>query len=180
LNLLPDPQISSTATAFCTGSTIMLTGSPASGVTYQWYFNNSPISGETNAVYNAGQAGDYQLYVNDGVCDSISVATNITENLLPGVIVNSPSYCLNATSQLAAGGAQTYTWSAGTSPATGANVSVPTTAAGTTTYTVTGTDINGCVNTATSTVIVNANPVIQINGLQNGAITACSNASTVL
>lgn len=57
---------------------------------------------------------------------------------------------------LTASGAITYAWSpaAGLSATTGANVTANP--AGTTTYTVSGTDANGCVNTATTAINVGA------------------------
>ena len=66
--------------------------------------------------------------------------------------------CGGGTAQLNATGALSYVWS----PATGlsaSNIANPiATPSATTTYTVTGTDGNGCVNTATSTITVTAKP----------------------
>ncbi|HRD80047.1 MAG TPA: hypothetical protein PLL53_04750, partial [Saprospiraceae bacterium] len=61
---------------------------------------------------------------------------------------------------LMASGANTYSWapSTGLSATTGATVSANPSA--TTTYTVTGTDGNGCVNTAMVTVTVGNKPAI--------------------
>ena len=61
---------------------------------------------------------------------------------------------------LTATGGTTYAWapSGGLSATTGATVTA--TPSSTTTYTITGTDANGCINTGTSTVTVNAAVVI--------------------
>jgi hypothetical protein len=69
------------------------------------------------------------------------------------VTVNSPSVCPGFTANLTAGGAASYTWSAGAT-ATGTNTA-DATPASTTTYTVTGTSL-GCSSTAVSTVTVNS------------------------
>jgi len=75
-----------------------------------------------------------------------------TVNPPPAVSVTSPSGITCASTQLSASGANTYTWSpaSGLSATTGASVTASPTA--TTTYTVTGTDNNGCSNTATTTI----------------------------
>jgi large repetitive protein len=77
-------------------------------------------------------------------------------NPLPTVFANaSPAtICAGASSDLSASGASTYSWDNGL----GAGATKTVTPSSTTTYNVTGTDINGCVNTASTTVTVNALP----------------------
>ena len=62
--------------------------------------------------------------------------------------------CATFTASISAVGALTYSWSSGTNPSIGQNVSASPLV--TTTYTVTGTDGNGCTSTAVSTVTVNS------------------------
>ncbi|HEY1038099.1 MAG TPA: gliding motility-associated C-terminal domain-containing protein [Bacteroidia bacterium] len=180
LHALPDPQLTAASTAFCSGDSLNLVGTATVGITYQWYLNGNPVPGATNDSYYASQAGSYELMVDDGTCDSISAPVVITENSLPPVSAAGISVCLNSTSNITANGAQTYSWTAGTTPSTGATVSVPTSVAGTSSYTVTGTDGNGCKDTAIVTVVVNSNPVIMINSIQNDTIIACENTATTL
>ena len=72
------------------------------------------------------------------------------------IAVNSGSICSGKSFTLTPTGASTYTYSSGT------NIVSPLT---TTSYSVRGTSALGCVgsNTAISTVVVNASPVIAVN-----------------
>ena len=82
---------------------------------------------------------------------------NITINALPNVLANaSPaSVCAGATLTLSGSGASTYAWS-------GSVVNAQTfTPNATATYTVTGTDANGCSKTSSVTVPVNPLPNVQ-------------------
>ena len=81
---------------------------------------------------------------------------------------------------LTGGGADTYVWDNGV---TDGVAFVPT---ATTTYTVTGTDTNGCVNTAEVTVTVNDLPNLSIssstdvscNGGSDGSATVSATGGT--
>ena len=102
----------------------------------------------------------------------------ITINPKPTInVVAAPSFviCNGSSTTLTASGASTYSWS----PATGLSSTTGTTVVAnptvTTTYTVTGTDVNGCVNTKNVTVIVNNGPVTTgIAVCQGGAGTLTS------
>lgn len=134
------------------------------GITYQWQeFVGSTwvdITGETGSTYladNVLTTTDYQLVVgctNSGLSTASNTFT-LTVNQLPTVTVDvtEAALCPGGTATINASGADTYAWS----PATGLNantgstvIASPTAA---TTYVVTGTDVNGCVNTDTSTII---------------------------
>lgn len=85
----------------------------------------------------------------------------LTVNPLPDVDAGDDGrFCVDGEYQLLATGAETYVWS----PATGLNdpnVANPeSTVDNTTTYTVTGTDENGCINTDDVTLTVDLLPVI--------------------
>jgi gliding motility-associated-like protein len=151
-------------TLFCQGDSTVLDASsstPSTGATYQWYLGGSPIGSATAATYTVTAAGSYQVLVtNTDGCDSLSAAAAITVNPAPVVTVSNPSVCLNDSAAITASGANTYAWSAGTTPAAGDTVQVPGSSAGNFTYTVTGTDANNCTATVTATVTVNALPVI--------------------
>src|SRR5690554_316808 len=89
-------------------------------------------------------------------------ADEITVHVNPLPIVassNDIEICMNESTTISASGAQTYSWDTGLG--SGENHVVnPTT---NTTYTVTGTDNNGCVNTNEVTVTVNPLPTITTN-----------------
>ncbi len=60
-------------------------------VTYQWYFNGTPISGATSPVYIAPQPGLYQLLVSDtngcyALSNPFEIVTGISDLYLTGVV----------------------------------------------------------------------------------------------
>ncbi|MBA3683601.1 MAG: LamG domain-containing protein, partial [Bacteroidetes bacterium] len=80
-------------------------------------------------------------------------------NPLPNVTASATNsfVCLGNQTTLNGGGASTYIW---TGSVTNAVAFAPTITA---TYTVTGTDVNGCKNKAVQTVVVNNLPVVTAN-----------------
>ena len=151
-------------TAVCTGQSSTLTASGAT--TYSWN-----TSAATNSIVVTPTAtSNYSVIGTAGTCTSQSVYT-VNVNPLPNVTVNNPTICLGQSATLTASGATTYSWS---NAASSASISVaPTT---NTTYVVVGTNSNACVNSATATVSVNANPTVSVAG----ASTVCSGGSVAL
>ena len=95
-----------------------------------------------------------------GSCSATQTVT-VTPNALPTIAVSDAAICNGgAGTTLTATGGTSYAWT----PATGlsaTNVENPTAnPSATTTYTITGTDTNGCVNTTTAIVTVNEPVVI--------------------
>ncbi|WP_300662615.1 T9SS type A sorting domain-containing protein [Fluviicola sp.] len=148
----------------CSNSTspvnLSFTGSDfANGLTYQWQYNNG--AGWTNypSATNTTYSTQPTQTVNVRVITTCS-ATNdrdtseeasITVNAAPTVAANytAVAYCTGTPAQVIANGAATYAWA----PATGLNVAnndtVNANPANPTTYTVIGTDLAGCKDTAT-------------------------------
>jgi gliding motility-associated-like protein len=85
---------------------------------------------------------------------------DITVNPLPIIVANNETVCQGGTVAIEASGANTYTWSPATylSATTGSNVNFINGI--TTNYTVTGTDLNGCIGSDEVTVTVNPNIVV--------------------
>ena len=146
--------------------------------TYSW--TSSP-EGFTSSVQNpsgvsASVPTTYTVVVTANGCSKTS-SVAITPAALPTIATSGDVSICNggAGAELTATGGVSYTWS----PATGlsaANVANPTaTPSTTTTYTVTGTDANGCQNTATSVVTVNTPVAITV---QPANQTALENGST--
>lgn len=150
----PAPAVSgnATATTVCQGTSITLTGSGANSYVWSGGVTNGvpfvPASSTTYTVTGTGSNG----------CTATAVVP-ITVNPLPVVTANasSASVCTGTAVTLTGGGANSYSWSGGI---TNGVAFIP---AGTTTYTVTGTNANGCVNTATLTVTVNPVPNVTAN-----------------
>lgn len=145
----------------CQGQTITYTdASSASGTTitsWDWTFNSgTPSSANTQGphsiTYNTAGTFDVTLVVGDGTL-SDTKTIQVTVNSAPTVTATaSPSTTLCTGDQLTltGGGASTYTWDNGVTDGVAFAANTP----GSTVYTVTGTDTNGCTNTATATVNV--------------------------
>lgn len=151
VNSLPTVAASASNTTICSGSPVTLTGSGAS--TYAWMpgslsgspVNDNPTSTTTYTVTGTDING----------CSNTSTIS-ISVNALPTITAASSSdtTCAGDAVTLTGNGASTYTWMPGSlngSPVTD-NPTVSTT------YTVTGTDANGCSNTSVVAVNVNALP----------------------
>jgi hypothetical protein len=155
-------SVTPTSTNFCVGSSANYTTS-VSGGTPTYSYNWSPSSDlsnptSSNPVASPTSTTTYTLNVTDANGCIQSAVSTLTVNPLPNIgmggmitICNGNSTTLNAT------GANTYTWS------TGANTTTITVSpSSSTTYSVNGTDVNGCTNFATSNITVNATPVITV------------------
>jgi gliding motility-associated-like protein len=118
-------------------------------------------------------AGAYtgSLWVSNGSGQSCApVPVSFTLHPLPNLVLtpSAASFCAgNSGVGITAGGAVSYTWSPanGLSATTGSSVvAIP---AATQTYTVTGTDANGCVQTANATITVNPRPMTPLLSVTN-------------
>jgi hypothetical protein len=90
-------------------------------------------------------------------CTAVSNTVTATINPLPIVgAIGTTSICFGDTTLISALGAQTYIWSNGLS---GDSINVSPSL--TTTYSVVGTDVNGCSGVDTVDVIVNPNPTVE-------------------
>lgn len=168
------------ALAICRGSSISLTAT--GGVSYSWT-PSTGLSATTGATVSAGPvaATTYTVTATD-INGCVNTATKaISVNSLPTVSAGPatpPVICFGTNATLTATGANSYTWtpSAGLSSTTGSSVSASP--ATTTTYTVTGTDLNGCSATATKTVTVNQLPPVAIS--PTTAVSVCAGLGATL
>jgi len=127
------------------------------------------ISGTPSA---ASAAAGYTVTVTNA-CGSTTADVNITVNALPsitttfaensGTTADDGKVCAGASVTITASGATTYAWSPATdlNQTTGAVVtSTPTTDR---TYTITGTDANGCIASASASIVVNDLPTVSLS-----------------
>jgi gliding motility-associated-like protein len=146
------PMVSVNSATICEGNSTTLTASGANTYTWNTGTINASItpSPTTTTVYTV-------MGTNANGCKN-SVTSTITVNFLPVISVSWATICIGGSATLIASGANTYTWN------TGVITPTITTSPNTTTfYTVTGTDIHACKNSATSTVTVNPLPIISVN-----------------
>ena len=161
VNPLPTVVISG-ENSFCAGESTTLTASGAS--TYIW--NTT----ETTADIEVTRAGTYIVTGTDINGCSKSASQEIVMNVLPTIVISGEnSFCAGESEDLTASGASTYIWNT-----TEGTPSITVNAAGT--YSVTGTDVNHCSNTASFEVAVNALPIVAISGES----AFCDGESTVL
>ncbi|MCE2825054.1 MAG: PKD domain-containing protein [Sediminibacterium sp.] len=129
VNVLSIPTIQTQPTAqqqLCVGSNFTLSVTANNANTYQWYKNNTPISGETGSTYTklvtASDAGTYKVIISNACGYSLtSNNANLTVNTIPtitsapsniSVCVGQPvSVSVSASSN--GGGNLRYVWSSG-------------------------------------------------------------------
>ena len=161
VNPLPTVTANATATVVCTGTSVTLSGSGAT--LYTW------TGGVTDGIpFAATSTQTYTVIGKDGNGCANTATKTITVNPLPTVTANATAtlVCAGTSITLSGSGTATsYTWTGGITDAT----SFP--ASSTQTYTVTGTDGNGCVNTATKTITVNPLPNVTANSNANNFCT---------
>jgi hypothetical protein len=160
------------ATSFCEGGSVFLNANSGAGLIYQWQNNGTNISGATAASYTANAAGSYTVVVtNSNDCSATSTATQITVNNLPTVQAGSDqAICAGQSVTLSGSGATTYTWS--NNVVNGVSFNPNSTAS----YTVIGTDDNGCSNS--DEVTIQVNPLPQVHAGQD--LTVCAGSPVTL
>lgn len=133
-------------TAFCAGDTLEVVATDFT-YTYGDTLISMPVL-PTKFIAAGGSVTAYTTYADLLSCKSTSTTVTITRNTLPTVNV-SPStktVCIGASATFTASGALTYSWDNGD---TNSSITVDTVRL----YTVTGTDVNGCTNTATAELL---------------------------
>lgn len=145
----PAPVVSSPS-AYCNGDVInAITATAVNGGTLSWYsdaaLTNLVGSGASFTPPSVLGSTTYYVTETDAGCEGPSSSVVVTLNTLPTVTANanpSATLCAGSGVTLTGGGAVSYSWDNGITD--GVLFTPPATA----TYTVTGTDANGCSNTA--------------------------------
>jgi hypothetical protein len=150
----PIVNITTSNSFICAGQSVTLSAS--GGGSYLWsngsLLNSITISPSSTTTYTVTATNTYG-------CSTIASKTVIVNSLPVISITNSlPIICSGQNVTLTASGASTYTWNNGTIGSTVVvNPSINTT------YTVTGTDTNGCTATANKIVNVFSTPSTSIS-----------------
>jgi gliding motility-associated-like protein len=161
------PSVSASANSLCAGQAITLFAASTPSVTYNWFgpgFNSS-LQNPIIASSSPTMSGVYSVNAALLGCTSAAAQITITVNPNPTISVNSGSICAGQNFTINPSGANTYTIQGGNavvSPLSNSN------------FTVAGTSTAGCVSqaVATSSLIVNVNPIIIVN---SGSICAGQN-----
>lgn len=170
VNPLPVLGINATPTAICSGNSATLNANGAATYTWNTGSNASSIvvSPLTTTTYSllgtsaAGCVGNVTV-----ITVPVNSLPNITANANPTVI------CSGGNSTLTASGGISYTWQPGNLTGNPVLVSPATL----TTYTVSGSDANGCIGTAFVQVNISSPPTITISS-SSGSI--CAGGSVTL
>ncbi|WP_186279978.1 gliding motility-associated C-terminal domain-containing protein [Fluviicola chungangensis] len=148
----------------CSGQSVTLSGSGAQ--TYTW---DNGVTNGVPFIVNATQT--YTVTgTNANGCtntDQVTITINPSPTVSGGV---DQAVCLGTSVTLTASGAQTYSWN------NGITNGVSFTPGTTTTYTVTGTNSNGC--TGTDQVVVTVNPIPVVSAGANQTI--CEGSPVIL
>jgi uncharacterized protein (TIGR02145 family) len=154
-------SVSATQNNVCTGTAVSFTATPTNpGVSpqYQWKVNAINASNASNAGFTYvplnGDVVTCTLTSSNTICTSNNPATSAPITMvvyqLPPVVANTTAsaVCTGNPVTLTGSGAASYVWN------NGVTNGVPFVPVATNTYIVTGTDANGCSNTAQVTVSV--------------------------
>jgi hypothetical protein len=149
VNALPAVNANATSTTVCAGDQVTLTGSGATNYTWTGTVTD-------NVPFTPAATDTYTVTGTDGNGCSNTDEVTVTVNTLPAVTANTTAAVVCAGDQvtLTGSGATNYTWTGNVTD------NVAFTPAATDTYTVTGTDGNGCSNTDEVTVTVNGLPAV--------------------
>jgi uncharacterized protein YjdB len=161
------PTVSVNSTSICAGQSVTLTATPSTaGGTYLW--SNGATTPTITVTPNATTS--YSVtYSNNGTA---SGSGTVTVNSAPSINGGQDqTVCQGASVTLSGTGGVSYTWDNGVANG------LPFTPINTTTYTVTGTDANGCQGTDQVTVTVNASPTV--NAINSQTLCAGASASAV-
>ncbi|MBL7773041.1 MAG: hypothetical protein JNM95_09280 [Chitinophagaceae bacterium] len=156
----------------------------SSAQTVQWYnvaSGGSSLSSANPYSFVATTAGSNTYYaqvtsVATGCTNATRLATNsVTVNVNPNVTVSpgNSTICSGSSISLTASGASSYLWQPGNLSGSSVNVTPATT----TTYTITGTSLNGCTATTTRTITVNGLPNVTASASSTNI--SCPNSTTL-
>jgi len=173
VTVVPNPTITVNSPTICAGENGFLTASGATLLTWSPATNLSTTTG-TDVTSNSPNTIIYTVTGIEQGCTSTATAT-LTVNPTPVLSVNSATYCEGGSDTLTVTGATTYVWTPATGLSSTTNDVVVANPTITTIYSISGA-IGSCNATATTTVTVNANPIVDA-GL-NGVV--CSGSSTTL
>jgi gliding motility-associated-like protein len=170
VNSAPLLSIAATSTVLCSAGSVTLTAS--GGTTYTW----SPVTATTASVVDSPTTTTTYTVSSDngtGCIATQTITVNVGSNPTLTVSASFNSICLGNSSTLSANGASTYTWNPGA--LTGSTTAVSPTV--TTTYTVTGDNGFGCINTETITISVGPALSLTTSASSN---TICAGSSATL
>ncbi len=142
----------------CAGETTVLSFQPTTGTTFDWIKNNAIIPNQSNNTLDITDQGNYNLYVQNSTyaCVDSSNTISIVVNELPTVlaVASDSTICIGQSITFNGQGSATYAWDNNVTD----GIAISPNSNGT--YSVTGTDANGCTNTDDVSIFVNNLPTV--------------------
>lgn len=172
-------NLSGTTTLNCTTTTINLSAS--GGLSYSWSNGSAIVS--TSATYSTTTPGTYTVTTIGANGCSASASITISQDIsTPSIALSNTNgtllNCSITSTTLTASGANSYSWSNGSS-IVGTTASINVTTPGT--YTVTGTGTNGCTSTATQVITQDLSaPTASISSSVANNTLTCTTTSILL
>ena len=170
ISVLPSPILSVNNTSICPGSAATLQASGA--INYLWAPSVSLSSSTGSSVLASPSVNTTYTITGTDVngCSGLTTAVvAVNPELL--ISVNSTSICPGSAATLQASGAINYLWAPSVSLSSSTGSSVLASPSVSTTYTITGTDVNGCTSVTVGSVELLAVPTLFVN---TDSLAACT------
>ncbi len=157
----PQPTLAATNNTMCFGTSALLTVNGA--LTYTWAPAGTLSSANGATVTATPPANTIYTVTGESNKGCLNTTTaSVLVNPLPILSTSNYTICYGKSTNVSVSGANSYTW---TPPSALSATNLPNVVANpslTTTYTVIGKDLNGCIQSSISTVAVNPLPIISI------------------
>jgi hypothetical protein len=171
----PSPNITPSGSLLvCSSSNITLSTQSSANTTFQWYYNNNPISGATSINYLPTQLGNYFVRATSTItgCQGNSTITNLSST--PTITATgSTTLCSGQSVTLSSNFTTGNLWSNGAT-----TQSITVTQSGNYSVTVT----NGSCSATSNIIVVNGAPTISAGGPTTfcsvGSVTLTSSSAT--
>ncbi|MEO8760936.1 MAG: CUB domain-containing protein, partial [Bacteroidia bacterium] len=162
VTVIANPTVTVNSGSVCGGTSATLTATGATFYSWSPTTGLNPTAGGTVTATPATTT-IYTVTGTVGTCSATPVTATVTIFPSATVTATSNTLCVGGTAAVSASGASTYTWSPSATLSSSSNPNVTATPAVTTSYTVAGTDANGCLGAAISTVTVYSLPVFTVS-----------------
>ena len=189
VNAAPDAVVISGNLEICNGGTTTLYANVTpnvAGATYQWYLNNSPITGANGYFLTVAVAGSYKVDVTTNGCTTTSDAVNVNVNEAPQLQLTATesTICQYGTTVISAEATGwnvadvNYNWSNGYQ---GSSFTFTPAFAGDYTFYVTASQsTSGCTAVDSITIHVNAGPGAPVMSVNANHSIVCEGAQVTL
>ena len=171
LTISQGPTVGATATPsnnVCTGATVTLSGTGATSYTWSGGITNGvPFVIMTTTTYTVTGSNSNGCTGTATITITVNPSLSVTSSATP-----SNNICNGSSVTLTGIGASSYTWTGGVLDG------IPFVPNSSGTYTVTGTDINGCIGTSTQTITLL--PLPQVSSIAFPSTTVCVGSSVTL